>query len=83
MNKGLSPDNSYRKALISLINSINVVVPLDDKDQVLIVLKLDTEEKISLFNEWIKGRLVGENELNATAQEIVRAAVQIGKGLSI
>lgn len=83
MNNGLGVDNPYRKALISLINSINEVVPLEDKDQVLIVLKLDTEEKISLFNDWVKSHLIGENELHATAQEIVRAAVQIGKGTAI
>ncbi len=70
----------YRQALYSLINSINQVIPLSKENQVLIVWRLDSEEKIVKFNEWIKSKLKGENDLDATEQEIVRAAVKIGKG---
>ncbi len=78
---GVAESSPYRKALISLINSINQVVPLKDENQVLLVLKLNTEEKIMKFNEWIKIKLKGKNNLQATEAEIVRAAVQINKGL--
>ena len=76
---GVAESSPYRQALISLINSINQVIPLKEENQVLIVLRLDTEKKIIKFNDWIKTKLKGENELDATEQEIVRAAVQIGK----
>ena len=70
-----------REALVGLILSINEVIPLEEREQVLIVMKLNTSEKIVKFNEWVKERMKGENELDATAAEIVRAAVQIDKGI--
>ena len=79
---GVAESSPYRQALISLINSINQVIPLKPENQVLIVLRLDTEKKIIKFNNWIKTKLKGENELEATEQEIVRKAVQISKELS-
>ncbi len=78
---GIDKSSPYRKKLIKLINSINNVVPLKEENQVLIVMKLNTVEKIIKFNEWIKLRLNGENELKATEDEIVRVAVHIDKGL--
>ena len=53
---------------------------MKEEDQVLIVYSLDTEEKISKFSKWVKAHLKGENDLEATSREIVRAAVFIGKG---
>ena len=79
---GVDKSSPYRKALITLINAINRVIPLTPENQVLIVIELDTEEKIIQFNNWVKSRLTGENELDATEVEIVRAAVRIGKGLN-
>lgn len=70
-----------REALIGLILSINEVIPLEEREQVLIVMKLNTSEKIVKFNEWVKERMKSENDLDATAAEIVRAAVQIDKGI--
>ena len=78
---GVDKSSPYRKALITLINAINRVIPLTPENQVLIVIELDTEEKIIQFNNWVKSRLTGENELNATEVEIAGAASLIGKGL--
>lgn len=77
---GVAKSSPYREALISLINSINKVIPLKEENQVLLVMQLNSEEKIIKFNEWIKSKLKGENELQTTETEIVRAAVQINKG---
>lgn len=79
---GVAESSPYRKALLSMINSINQVIPLKPENQVLIVLRLDKEEKIQKWFEWLRPKVKGENELEATEQEIVRAAVQIGKELS-
>ena len=65
---------------MSMINSINQVVPLKTENQVLIVLKLNTEAKIQQWFEWLRPKLKGENDLQATEEEIVRAAVKIDKG---
>ena len=77
---GVEESSPYRAILINMINSINQVIPLREQDQVLIVWKLDTEEKIQKWFEWLRPRVKGENDLDATATEIVRAAVKIGKG---
>ena len=77
---GVSKSSPYREALIRLINAIINEIPLKEENQVLLVMKLNTEEKIIRFNEWVKEHL--ENgELMATEEEITRAAVKIDKGL--
>ena len=78
---GIDKSSPFREGLISLINSINRVIPLKKENQVLLVMKLDTEAKVLRFVEWVRTRLKGENDLQATEQEIVRAAVQIDKGI--
>ncbi len=70
----------YRVKLMRTINAIDRVIPLKAEDQVLIVLELDTTEKIQKWFNWIRERLTGENDLQATAEEVVRAAVHINKG---
>lgn len=77
---GVAESSPYRKVLLDMINSINQVIPLKPENQVLIVWRLDTEEKIQKWFEWLRPKVKGENELEATEQEIVRAAVFIGKG---
>ena len=68
----------YRKALIELLNSIKAEIGLDEEDAVLILYKLDSVEKISMFNRWIGSKL-RDGKLQATETEICRAAVQIAK----
>lgn len=74
----LDKNNPYRKALVALISSINDVVPMEKENQVLLLYKLNTEEKVIRFNEWVKSRMKGEI-LQATETEICRAAVQAAK----
>jgi hypothetical protein len=46
-------------------------------------MKLDTEEKIQNWFEWIRPRIKGKNDLQATEAEIVRAAVKISKNIPV
>ena len=73
--------SQYKEHLLTIINSINSTIPLKAENQVLIVLKLNSIEKIRKWVDWIRSKLQGENELMATEAEIVRAAVQIDKGM--
>ena len=75
--KKSSPD---RKWLMTLINSINYEIGLSKQNQVLIVIKLNTEEKIIKFSNWLKQNL-NNGVLEKTEVEIVRKAVYIGKGI--
>ena len=75
---GVEKSSPYREALMRLINAINAEIPLEEKNQVLLVMKLNTEEKIIQFNEWVK-KNVKNGKLQATEAEIVRAAVRIDK----
>ena len=78
---GVEKSSPYREVLIGMINSINQIIPLSPDNQVLIVLQLDTEEKIQKWFEWMRPKIKGENDLQATEAEIVRAAVKINKGI--
>lgn len=73
--------SQYKEHLLTIINSINSTIPLKEENQVLIVLKLNSIEKIRKWVDWIRSKLQGENELMATEAEIVRAAGQIDKGM--
>ena len=70
--------NQYRERLLTLINSINREIPIEESNQVLIVYKLNTTEKIRKFCKTLKSHLQGD-KLKMTEAEIVRAAVQASK----
>lgn len=70
--------NQYKKHLLTMLNSITATTALEEKNQVLIVYKLNTVEKIRKFFDWI-GQNLKDNTLKATEVEIVRAAVQASK----
>ena len=75
---GVEKSSPYRQALISLINSINQEITLTEQNQVLLVDKLDTEEKIIKFNDWVKAQ-IKDKKFQATEAETMRAAIQISK----
>ena len=75
---GLKKNSPYRKALIELIGSINFEIGLSKENQGLIVLKLDTEEKIIMFNYWIKLKIQNQ-KLCSTESEIMMEVVKISK----
>ena len=68
----------YKQHLLTMVNSINQELSLTKENQVLIVYKLNTVQKIRKFMDWI-GQNLKNGKLNATEQEIVRIAVKIGK----
>ena len=68
----------YRNALISLVNSIERENGLEEANKVLLLHKLDSEEKISKFGKWVRSKMVN-GKLQATETEICRAAVQAAK----
>lgn len=75
---GLKRKSPYRKLLIKLINSIKLEIGLSDSNQGLMVLKLDTEEKIIMFNYWLKLK-INNNRLCSTESEIMREVIKINK----
>ena len=68
---------------MDMIVSIDSIVPLKKENQVLIVMKLNTEEKVQKWFDWIVSKVKGENDLQATEVEIVRAAVKINKNIPV
>lgn len=64
--------------LVSMVNAIDREVPLEEADKVLILLQLDTEDKISTFNEWGKTKLVND-ELVTTPEEVMHATAKVGR----
>ena len=74
------PDtNPYRIHLAKMLHCFENHVRLERPDIVLIMMQLNTEERILRFMEWSQTKIVGE-KLNATADEIVGAALRIHDG---
>ena len=71
--------NPYERHLIGLLHAVDKQLRMAEEDIVLIILSLDTEEKIVLFIQWLQTKCEGEKVL-AKPNEIVRAAVEIGEG---
>ena len=69
----------YKEELVRLLHDIEDQIPMEMPDIVLIMMDLNTAEKIALFAEWVLSKMDGDS-LNTTAREIVRAAVWIGQG---
>ena len=78
----LPKSSRYWQPLMDMIVTVNNIVSLKEQEQVLIVLSLKTDEQVQQWFDWLVSRLIGEDELDATANEIVQAAVWIGKGLN-
>lgn len=72
--------SQYKEHLLTMVNAINREIPLREQNQVLIVYKLNTVEKIQKFFEWI-GENLQEGKLLATEEKIVRVAVKAAKTL--
>ena len=77
----LEKSSRYYQPLMDMIVTIDSVIQLTQENQVLLVLELNTESKVQKWFDWIATKLKGENELQATEAEIVRAAVKINKGI--
>ena len=76
----LTAKNPYKRELIGLMHSIEKQKNMDMDDIMLVLLEMNTEEKIYRFFQWIKERLDGEKIL-AKPNEIVRAACEISDEL--
>ena len=81
--KKLDKSSPYWQPLLDMIVTIDSIIPLTKENQVLIAMKLNTEEKIQKWFDWIESKLQGDMDLQATEAEIVRAAVRIDKGIPI
>ena len=77
----MEKSSRYYQPLMDMIVTIDSVIQLTQENQVLLVLELNTESKVQKWFDWIQTKLKGENELQATEAEIVRAAVKINKGI--
>ena len=75
----LQDTNPYLIALSEMLHGIEEQIEMKEPDIVLILISLDTEEKIRLFSEWILTKMDGE-KLKASRSEIIGAAVRIGTG---
>ena len=75
----LQETNPFLISLSEMLHGIEKQIEMKEPDIVLILISLDTEEKIRLFSEWILTKM-DEEKLKATRSEIIGAAVRIGTG---
>ena len=76
----LDRNNPLRQELVGLIVAIADEVPMAEENQVLLMYKLNTEDRVLRFNDWLKTKLK-DGKLVTTEAEICRAAVKVSKGL--
>ena len=68
----------YREWLVSMVVAMGEEIGLPEEDQVLIILQLNTPEKICQFNDWIRTKLINK-ELVATPAEVMNMTAKIGR----
>lgn len=78
--KKLSIYNPIRVSLMRGLHGIERQLDMDRQDIMLILLELDTEEKMAQFMEWCLAKMDGA-EILAKPNEIVRAACEISDRL--
>ena len=66
------------KMLINLVVEIGKIIPMEESNQVLIEILLDTEEKLKMFQEWIATKKNGEN-LETNETEIMNIVSKISR----
>ena len=67
-----------RNWLISLVNAMSKEIQMREEDKVLIILQLNTEEKIDTFCNWVESKM--ENgDFKATSAEVMNMTAMIGK----
>ena len=67
-----------RKWLIGMINAIDDEIGLREEDKVLIMMQLNSEEKLDRFNEWIREN-IKDSKLDATPVDVMNATAKIGR----
>ena len=66
------------KMLINLVVEIGKMIPMEESNQVLIEILLDTEEKLKMFQEWIETKKNGGN-LDTNETEIMNIVSKISR----
>ncbi len=80
ITRGIDKSSPYWQPLKDVIVTLDEMVGLSKKNQVLIYITLDTEEKIARWFNWVSSKCYHGDCIAATEVQIVRAAVKIGKG---
>ncbi len=65
--------------LIKVLHTLEDEHPLEEPEAVLILLSLDTEEKILDYLEWMNSKFDGE-KFQLNKHQLIGAAVRIGDG---
>ena len=71
-------NSPMEKELINLVVEIGEMIPLEESNQVLIEILIDTEEKLKIFQEWIATKKNGM-ELETNETEIMNIASRISR----
>lgn len=74
----IEKNNPKRKLLISLVNAISEEIQMREEDKILIILQMNTEEKIEKFFDWIESKMENE-KLKTTTTEVMNITARIGR----
>ncbi len=74
----IEKNNPKRKLLISLVNAMSEEIQMREEDKILIILQMNTEEKIEKFFDWIESKMENE-KLKTTTTEVMNITARIGR----
>ena len=71
----------WREARTDLIISIGKQLGIERDDQILMMMCLNTPEKIMKFSNWTKTKMPDNETVKAIPEQVVSAATRIGRGM--
>lgn len=77
--QGYITENRREEWLMIMINVLARDIGLDEYDQVLMVIQLNSDSKIDRFKDWLTTKIV-DGVLHVTPKEVMNITARIGRG---
>ena len=77
-------DEALKKKCRENITRLTIIIGkqlhMEKNDQILMIMCLNTPEKIKKFSDWARARTT-DNKINSTPMKVLSAATRIGRGM--
>ena len=77
-------DEDLKKRCRENITRLTIIIGkqlnMEEKDQILMLMYLNTPRKIKKFSDWARARTV-DDKINSTPMKVLSAATRIGRGM--
>lgn len=70
----------WQVATTRLIISVGKQLQMEKHDQILMMMMLNTPEKVKKFSDWVRTKTVND-KVESTPMKVLSAATRIGRGM--